>query len=83
MDAERTRLLRHLENVGLAAAPQVIGSGFDARGRETVAYIDGSFDKRLRAKVGNLPLLVSKAAPAPSPLRRRRASPSGTRRKAA
>jgi hypothetical protein len=36
-------LLRHLENVGFAAAPQVIGSGFDARGRETIAYIDGSF----------------------------------------
>jgi hypothetical protein len=36
-------LLRYLENVGFAAAPQVIGSGFDARGRETVAYIDGSF----------------------------------------
>jgi hypothetical protein len=36
-------LLRYLENVGFAAAPHVIGSGFDARGRETVAYIDGSF----------------------------------------
>jgi aminoglycoside phosphotransferase (APT) family kinase protein len=36
-------LLRYLENVGFAAAPQVIGSGFDALGRETVAYIDGSF----------------------------------------
>jgi hypothetical protein len=36
-------LLRHLENVGFAAAPKVIGGGFDARGREAVAYIDGSF----------------------------------------
>jgi Ser/Thr protein kinase RdoA (MazF antagonist) len=36
-------LLRHLENVGFAAAPKVIGSGFDAQGRETLTYIEGSF----------------------------------------
>jgi hypothetical protein len=36
-------LLRYLENVGFSAAPRVIGSGFDERGRETVAHINGSF----------------------------------------
>jgi hypothetical protein len=36
-------LLRYLENAGFCGAPQVIGSGFDAWGRETVAYIEGSF----------------------------------------
>jgi hypothetical protein len=36
-------LLCHLENVGFAAAPRVVGSGFDAKGRETLTYIEGSF----------------------------------------
>ncbi|HZU91232.1 MAG TPA: phosphotransferase [Stellaceae bacterium] len=34
-------LLRHLERVGFAASPRVVGSGFDARGRETLTYIEG------------------------------------------
>ena len=36
-------LLRHLEDVGFAGAPRVVGSGFDAEGRETLSYIDGEF----------------------------------------
>ena len=34
-------LLRHLENAGFSASPRVIGSGFDAQGRETLSYIEG------------------------------------------
>jgi Phosphotransferase enzyme family len=36
-------LLRHLEAVGFAGAPRVVGSGLDAAGRETLTYIDGTF----------------------------------------
>ena len=36
-------LLRHLEDVGFAGAPRVVGSGFDAEGRETLTYIEGEF----------------------------------------
>lgn len=36
-------LLRHLEEVGFAGAPRVVGSGFDAEGHETVSYIEGEF----------------------------------------
>ena len=36
-------LLRYLESVGFAAVPQVIGSGFDAEGREAVGYVEGNF----------------------------------------
>jgi hypothetical protein len=36
-------LLRHLENVDFTAAPKVVGSGFDSRGRETLTYVEGSF----------------------------------------
>ncbi len=36
-------LLRHLEDVGFAGAPRVIGSGFDEHGRETLQYIEGTF----------------------------------------
>ena len=36
-------LLRHLEAVGFAGAPRVVGSGFDAAGRETLSYIKGEF----------------------------------------
>jgi hypothetical protein len=36
-------LLRHLELEGFEGAPRVIGSGFDARGRETLSYIEGEF----------------------------------------
>ena len=36
-------LLKHLEDVGFAGAPRVVGSGFDERGRETLTYIDGEF----------------------------------------
>jgi hypothetical protein len=36
-------LLRHLEDVGFAGAPRVVGSGFDAEGRETLSYIEGEF----------------------------------------
>jgi Ser/Thr protein kinase RdoA (MazF antagonist) len=34
-------LLRHLEKMGFDAAPRVVGSGFDAQGRETLSYIAG------------------------------------------
>ncbi len=34
-------LLRHLEDVGFAGAPRVVGSGFDAEGNETLTWIDG------------------------------------------
>jgi len=34
-------LLRHLARVGYGGAPRVVGSGFDARGRETLTYIQG------------------------------------------
>jgi len=34
-------LLGHLEAVGFAGAPRVVGSGFDEVGRETVSYLDG------------------------------------------
>jgi hypothetical protein len=37
------KLLRHLECVGFAEAPRVVGSGFDGRGRETLSFIDGEF----------------------------------------
>jgi hypothetical protein len=36
-------LLRHLEAVGFTGAPRVVGSGFDAAGRETLTYIEGEF----------------------------------------
>jgi RimJ/RimL family protein N-acetyltransferase len=36
-------LLRHLEAAGFSSSPRVIGSGFDAEGRETLSYIDGVF----------------------------------------
>jgi hypothetical protein len=36
-------LLRHLEAVGFAGAPRLVGTGFDAAGRETLAYIEGEF----------------------------------------
>jgi Phosphotransferase enzyme family len=36
-------LLRHLEDVGFAAAPRVIGSGLDRAGREVLTFIDGEF----------------------------------------
>jgi len=36
-------LLRHLDDVGFAAAPRVVGSGFDSEARETLTYIDGEF----------------------------------------
>jgi hypothetical protein len=36
-------LLRHLEDVGFAAAPRLIGSGLDADGREVLTFIDGEF----------------------------------------
>ena len=34
-------LLRHLENEGFPGAPRVIGSGFDAEGRETLSFMHG------------------------------------------
>ncbi len=41
-------LLRHLEAVGFAAAPKVLGTGFDPAGDETLAYIPGdSLDSRI------------------------------------
>ncbi|HYN93580.1 MAG TPA: phosphotransferase [Pilimelia sp.] len=36
-------LLRHLERVGFAAAPRLVGSGLDPDGRETLTYIEGEF----------------------------------------
>lgn len=36
-------LLRHLEDAGFAASSRVVGSGFDADGRETLGYIEGEF----------------------------------------
>ncbi|WP_205752584.1 phosphotransferase [Cryptosporangium phraense] len=36
-------LLRHLERVGFDGAPRLVGSGFDAAGRETLTFIDGEF----------------------------------------
>jgi hypothetical protein len=36
-------LLRHLQNEGFDGAPQVVGSGFDGQGRETLSYIEGEF----------------------------------------
>lgn len=36
-------LLRHLEEVGFLGSPRVIGSGFDADGRETLSYVEGGF----------------------------------------
>jgi hypothetical protein len=36
-------LLRHLEDVGFAGASRVVGSGFDAEGREMLTYIEGEF----------------------------------------
>ncbi|MFC1717675.1 phosphotransferase [Candidatus Poribacteria bacterium] len=36
-------LLRHLEDVGFAGSPRLVGSGFDAEGRETLSYIEGEF----------------------------------------
>jgi hypothetical protein len=34
-------LLRHLERVGFAGAPRIVGSGFSEDGRETLSYIEG------------------------------------------
>lgn len=34
--------LRHLERVGFAGAPRVVGSGFAPDGREMVSYVEGS-----------------------------------------
>ena len=36
-------LLRHLEDVGFAAAPRVVGSGLDREGREVLTFINGEF----------------------------------------
>ncbi|MBU1307358.1 MAG: phosphotransferase [Alphaproteobacteria bacterium] len=36
-----TALLVHLEQVGFTHAPTVIGTGFDAKGREMLSYVEG------------------------------------------
>jgi hypothetical protein len=36
-------LLRHLEDVGFAAAPRLVGSGLDPDGREVLTFIAGEF----------------------------------------
>ncbi|MFI6599172.1 hypothetical protein ACIBHX_23185 [Nonomuraea sp. NPDC050536] len=36
-------LLGHLEDVGFSAAPRVVGTGYDADGREMLTYIEGGF----------------------------------------
>jgi hypothetical protein len=37
-------LLRHLADVGFAASPRLVGSGFDSDGREVLAFIEGEFN---------------------------------------
>ncbi len=39
-------LLRHLEQVGFAGAPRVVGTGFDSDGRETITFVEGEFLER-------------------------------------
>ena len=34
--------LRHLEEVGFAGSPRVVGSGFDDKGNETLTFVDGA-----------------------------------------
>jgi hypothetical protein len=34
-------LLRHLEDAGFDGSPRVVGTGFDAEGRETLTYLEG------------------------------------------
>ena len=36
-------LLRHLEDVGFAAAPRLVGSGLDPDGKEVLTFIEGEF----------------------------------------
>jgi hypothetical protein len=36
-------LLRHLERVGFAGAPRLVGDGLDPSGRETLTFIEGEF----------------------------------------
>ena len=36
-------LLRHLESVGFAASPRLVGSGLDQAGRELLTFIEGEF----------------------------------------
>jgi hypothetical protein len=36
-------LLRHLEDVGFAAAPRLVGSGLEPDGREVLTFIEGEF----------------------------------------
>lgn len=36
-------LLRHLEDVGFAAAPRLVGSGLERDGREVLTFIEGEF----------------------------------------
>lgn len=36
-------LLRHVRKSGLAAVPDIVGSGIDAEGRETLSYVEGEF----------------------------------------
>lgn len=36
-------LLRHLERVGFAGAPRLVGTGLDSTGRETLTFIEGVF----------------------------------------
>lgn len=36
-------LLKHLERVHFDASPRVVGSGFDAQGREILTYMEGEF----------------------------------------
>jgi hypothetical protein len=35
-------LLRHLEDVGFAGSPRVVGNGIDVDGNEVLTYVDGS-----------------------------------------
>lgn len=36
-------LLRHLDEVGFAAAPRLVGTGLDPDGRETLTFVEGEF----------------------------------------
>ena len=35
--------LSHLDEAGFAAAPRIVGSGFDEQGRETLTFVEGEF----------------------------------------
>jgi hypothetical protein len=36
-------LLRHLERIGFAGAPRVVGDGYDDQGHEVLTFVEGAF----------------------------------------